>query len=79
MHRVGEVAESPVQGVADQLGVHVVGVAREREGGRPGPVTGEGAEQPVGEGPLARAVEALDHDQSSHGPGYCQSGPLPLR
>ena len=34
VHRVGEVAEPPVQGVARQLGVHVGVVAREGERGR---------------------------------------------
>ena len=61
-----------MQRVARQLGVHVGGVAREGERGRAGTAGGEGGEQAVGEGALAGAVEALDHDQSSHGPGYCQ-------
>ena len=36
-----------------------------------GAARGQGAEQAVGERALARPVQALDHDQSSHGRGYC--------
>ena len=56
-------------------GVHVGVVARKGDGGGARAAGVQSRQQAVREGPLARAVEALDDDQSSHERESCQPAP----